>query len=172
MKEIFTKQILYMLATALLLLIIVLLFSFLVLIPQGKEYRIARLEKKQALVDYRQYQQWHDEISAKLKNEQSKHKNIISAFETTFNPQRFVEKNKEYFSSLKLQEIHLKSRDTNFALFEVNATSNINSPKQFYNFLDSLNKSNWIIAINFPINFKRVGKNVNTSFTINVYTNN
>lgn len=172
MKDIFTRQVIYMLITALVLLIIVLLFSFFALIPQGKDFRIARTEKKQALYELRQYEQWSDEVSRKLKNERVKHKHIISAFASTFNPERFVEKNSDYFEKLTLKELTIKSKDNNFALYEVNATSNINSPKQFYDFLDSLNKSDWIIGINFPITFKRDKTDVLTSFTMNVYTNN
>lgn len=172
MKDLFTRQVIYMLVTALILLIIVLLFSFLVLIPQGKDFRIARVEKKQALYELRQYEQWSSEVSKKLKNERVKHKHIISAFATAFNPERFVEKNRDYFEKLSLKELNLKSKDENFALYEVNATSNINSPKQFYDFLDSLNKSDWIVGINFPITFKRDKKNILTSFTMNVYANN
>ena len=172
MKDIFTRKVIYLLVTALVLLVIVLLFSFLVLIPQGKEFRIARMEKKQALYELRQYEQWSEEVSNKLKSERVKHKHIISAFATTFNPKRFVEKNSDYFESLSLKELNLKSKDKNFAIYEVNATSNINTPKQFYDFLDSLNKSDWIVGINFPINFKREGNRVLTTFTMNVYATN
>ena len=172
LKEIFTPQVLYMLATALLLLILVLLFSFFVLIPQGKEYRIARMQMKQTLADMRQYEQWHEDVSKKLKDAQVKNRDIITAFSATFNPERFVQKKQKYFETLKLHELALKKKDKNFAVYEVNATSTIYSPKQFYDFVESLNKDDWIIAINFPITFKREQKSVRTTFTMNVYAKN
>jgi hypothetical protein len=57
-----------------------------------------------------------------------------------------------------------------FTIYEVNTTSKINSPKVFYNFLDSINKSDWIIGVNFPINFKREADMIRSSFTMRVYT--
>jgi hypothetical protein len=38
--------------------------------------------------------------------------------------------------------------------------------------LDDLNKGDWIIGVNFPINFVRDGEMIKSSFTMKVYTNN
>jgi hypothetical protein len=48
-------------------------------------------------------------------------------------------------------------------------TSQINSPKSFYDFLDAVNKSDWIISVNFPISFKREAEMIRSSFTMKVY---
>ncbi|NPA59243.1 MAG: hypothetical protein GXO30_02085, partial [Epsilonproteobacteria bacterium] len=88
---------------------------------------------------------------------------------TEFNPQRFIKLHKKYFNSLSiLPKTNLKKED-DFLVYEVNTTSYINSPKSFYEFLDALNKSDWIIGINFPINFKRDAKAISSSFTMKVY---
>ena len=68
------------------------------------------------------------------------------------------------------QKIRVKDED-NFNVYEVNTTSQINSPKSFYDFLDAVNKSDWIIAINFPIVFKREDDKIRSSFTMKVYKN-
>jgi hypothetical protein len=65
----------------------------------------------------------------------------------------------------------LKSGDEDgFAVYEVNTTSQISSPKSFYDFLDAINKGDWIIGINFPINFKREADVIRSSFTMKVYS--
>jgi hypothetical protein len=43
------------------------------------------------------------------------------------------------------------------------------SPKSFYDFLDAVNSAPWVIAVNFPIEFKRDGDNINGSFSMKVY---
>ena len=62
--------------------------------------------------------------------------------------------------------------ESKFTTYDVNTTSLINSPKSFYNFLEAVNKSDWIVAVNFPITFKRDAEMINSSFTMKVYSNN
>ena len=63
----------------------------------------------------------------------------------------------------------LKSGD-DFITYEVNTTSKINSPKSFYDFLEALNKSDWIVGVEFPITFIREDKLIKSSFKMNVYS--
>ena len=57
-----------------------------------------------------------------------------------------------------------------FSIYDVKTSSEINSPKTFYDFLDALNKSDWIVQVNFPIHFKRDGELIKSSFTMKVYS--
>jgi hypothetical protein len=154
------------------LLFFILLFSFLILIPEGKDYREKRLELKKARVEYRQYQIYHDEIMENFKDLQSKNRHSITAFDAIFNPDRFQKQNKVYFSTLTLSKIKRGKDDDGFAVYEVNTSSHISSPKNFYDFLDAVNKSDWIIGVNFPIDFQRDGEMIHSSFTMKVYANN
>ncbi len=166
------RQYLYLSVISLILFIFVLIFSFSVLIPNGKEYRIKRLDVKKHYKELRSYRNFHDETYGVLKKLQGKNVRIITAFDTTFNPQKFERQNKVYFSDLSVKEITFEGIQEEFAVYEVNTSSHINSPKSFYDFLDSVNKSNWIIAINFPIHFKRDKDIIESSFTMKVYCNN
>lgn len=64
------------------------------------------------------------------------------------------------------------SQEDEFISYEVNTSSQISSPKSFYNFLESVNKSDWIISIEFPINFKRDAEMIKSNFTMKVYSVN
>ncbi len=172
MKNSISRQHIYLGIVSLFLLIFVLVFSFGVLIPEGKEYRVKRIELKKMSKELREYQNFHDETFETLKNLQSKNRRVITAFDSIFNPSRFEKQNKNYFSSLSVSELTLTGSEDGFALYEVNTTSQISSPSSFYNFLDSVNKSDWIIAVNFPIHFKRDGELIRSSFTMKVYANN
>ena len=171
MKINISRHHLYILLSSLFLFIFVLFFAFFILIPKGKEYREERMALKKSSAKLQKYQNYHDRVYSTLKNLQSKNRHIITAFENNFDAKRFKKEHKSYFSSLYLSNISKVGRESDFDVYEVNTTSNIASPKNFYNFLDAINKSDWIIGINFPIIFKRHGDTILSSFTMKVYRN-
>ncbi|MDH4945205.1 hypothetical protein [Sulfurimonas sp. C5] len=166
------RHYLYLSLVSVLLLIFVIFFSFKILIPKGKEYRTQRIEYKQEFKEYQRYQIFYDETLSVLKELQSKNRHIIQAFDKPFNPERFEKQHKTYFSSFQISKIDKADNEEGFAVYEVNTTSKINSPANFYDFLDAINKSDWIVSINFPIEFKKDGEMINSSFTMKVYCNN
>ena len=169
MKINISRESIYILSLSILLLIFVFLFSFLVLIPEGKEYRIKRSTLNKQKNELRRYKEFNDETLERLKNLQSKNGRIITAFETSFNSKRFQKIHRTYFSSLKLSKKESKEEEDEFSVYEVNTTSSISSPQNFYDFLDAINKDDWIISVNFPINFKRDAESIRSSFTMKVY---
>ena len=171
MKINISRHYLYILLSSLFLFLFVLLFSFLVLIPKGKQYREERMELQKSSAKLQKYQNYHDKVYDTLKNLQSKNRHIIAAFENKFDAKRFQKEHKNYFSSLHLAKISKVGQEDGFDVYEVNTTSSIASPKNFYNFLDAINKSDWIIGVNFPITFKRKGDSIASSFTMKVYCN-
>lgn len=172
MKINISRQHIYLLVLSVVLLIFVIIFSFAVLIPAGKEYRIKRVELKKVSSELHKYENFHNETQETLQDLRSKNRRIITAFDATFNPDRFEKQNKKYFSSLAVSKVNFEKIEDYFAVYEVNTTSKMSSPKAFYDFLESVNKSDWIININFPIMFKREGELIKSSFTMKVYCNN
>lgn len=172
MKINISRPNLYTLLVSVFLLLFVFIFSFVLLIPKGKDYREKRIELKKTQNRVDKYQNFHDKTLKTLKELQSKNRHIITAFDTIFNPKRFEKEYKSYFSALSVSKISKKEDEDEFAVYEVNTTSSIHSPKNFYNFLDAVNKSDWIIGVNFPITFKRQGEMISSSFTMKVYCNN
>ena len=169
MKISISRQHIYLLSILTFFFIFVLIFSFAVLIPEGKEYRKYRVEFKKESKELRRYQNFHNEVAEKLKTLQGDNRRIITAFDATFDQYRFQKQHRDYFSSLKLSKLTQISSDDEFVAYEVNTTSEISSPKSFYEFLDAVNKSDWIISIEFPINFKRDSEMIKSSFTMKVF---
>lgn len=163
------RQTLIMVLLSLVLLFGVVLFSFLLLIPKGKEYRSLRLESKKELQALELAQRRYDQANDKLKELQTRHNHIITAFDTPFNPEQFTQINKKEFQDLYLTEITEQEGNGTFKVYEVNATSKITSPESFYHFLENVNKSSWIIGVNFPIHFERDGDQIRSSFTMKVH---
>jgi hypothetical protein len=164
------RQTLTMVILSLVLLSGVLLFSFSFLIPKGKEYRLLRLESKKEIQALELAQRRYDQTSDRLGELQSRNKHTITAFATPFNADRFTHLNKKEFQDLYLTEITAQDGNETFKIYEVNATSKINSPQSFYHFLENVNKSNWIIGVNFPIHFERDGDKIRASFTMKVHS--
>ncbi|MCD4667570.1 MAG: hypothetical protein K8R44_03100 [Sulfurimonas sp.] len=164
-----SRQNIYLLLLSVFLLVFVLIFAFLLLIPEGKEYRNKRVELKKESTQLRKYENFRDEVLEKLTELKSENRNIITAFDREFDPKRFQKINRTYFNSLTIAPKVRGLDEDSFSVYEVNTTSQINSPKSFYDFLDAVNKSDWIIGINFPIEFKREAEMIRSSFTMKVY---
>jgi len=166
-----SRQNIYLFALSVFLLIFVLVFSFSILIPEGKEYRIKRGEVNVESRELKQLSDFSLETEVILQKLQSDNLHIITAFENIFNAQRFEKQYKSFFSSLEVSKKSKVGDEDGFSVYEVNTSSEISSPKSFYDFLDAVNKSDWIIAVNFPINFKRDSEMISSSFTMKVYGN-
>lgn len=171
MKINVSRHQIYILLLAIFLFLFVLIFSFAVLIPEGKEYRVERMAFAKERIEYNKYKKFHDETLQKLKDLQSKNRHIITALDRPFLPERFEKQHKANFSSLKITQIQKADEEDGFSVYEVNTSSQIASPVNFYDFLDALNKGDWIIGVNFPIKFVREGEMINSSFRMKVYEN-
>lgn len=165
------RQSIYILILSTFLLIFVLVFSLNFLIPKGKKYREQRSQLTYAKTDLRRWKTFDDETYNTLKKLQSDNRHIIVAFESSFNEERFIKKYKGLFNSLTLSKTTTLDSKEGFEVYEVTTSSQISSPETFYSFLDEVNKSDWIIGVNFPINFKRNGEVINSSFKMKVYCN-
>jgi len=169
MKIKITRPNLYLIIMSTFLLIFVLLFSFLLLIPKGKNYRMQKIEFKKEMKQLRQLEDLNSEKVATLKDLRVKNRRVIDAFDAKFSVDRFDTLNSKYFDSLTISKVKTPTRDDEFDIYEVNTSSQISSPKSFYNFLDSINKGEWIIAVNLPVHFKRESELIKSSFTMKVY---
>ncbi|MDQ1244462.1 MAG: hypothetical protein QG565_802 [Campylobacterota bacterium] len=171
MKINLTRQSTYLLGVSLFLLMFVVVFSFSILIPEGKSYRIKKTELKKENLELKQLTDFSIEKEVMLQKLQGDNLHAIKAFDTEFNTERFIKQHRSFFSSLSVFKSTELENEDGFSVYEVNATSEISSPKSFYNFLEAVNKSDWIIAVNLPISFKREGETISSSFTMKVYNN-
>jgi hypothetical protein len=166
-----SRQSVYILLLSTILLIFVLLFSFNALIPEGKEYRLQRVQLAKEYKDLKRYQDYDTQVFEELKKLQSEHRHIITAFDTEFDEDRFLKKYKGIFRTLELTKAQKVENVDGFSVYKVKTSSKISSPTIFYKFLDEINKSDWIVGVDFPINFNRDGDVIKSSFEMKVYSN-
>ena len=100
-----SRQNLYLLVLSVILLIFVLVFSFAVLIPQGKEYREKRTKLKKKEAELKVHQHYNDDTTDVLKTLRSDNKNIIYSFGNSFDPERFKELHGGYFHKLVISKL-------------------------------------------------------------------
>lgn len=162
---------LYLVLISLSLFIGIVVFSIFFLIPKGKEYRTLRLESKKEQQLISRAQEQYESVNERLKKLKSEHAHTMEAFHTPFDPKKFTTINHKDFQDLYLTEIEMADHNGSFKVYEVNATTKISSPQTFYQFLEKINKSDWIIAVNFPIYFERDGDKIKSSFTMRVHNN-
>lgn len=162
---------LYLVLISLILFIGIVVFSVLFLIPKGKEYRALRLESKKEQQMISQAQERYDQVNEKHKKLKGDNAYVIQAFRTPFDAVKFTKNNQNDFDNLYLTELEMAEQNGSFKVYEVNATTKITSPQTFYQFLEKINKSNWVIGVDFPIHFERDGDKIKSSFTMKVHSN-
>lgn len=160
---------LYLVLISLFLFTGIVIFSVFFLIPKGKEYRTLRLESKKEQQMIAREQEQYDRANEKLEKLKSNHAHTMTAFRTPFDPKKFTKNYHQDFEDLYLTEIEIGDHNGSFKVYEVNATTKITSPQIFYQFLEKINKSDWIIAVNFPIYFEREDDRIQSSFTMKVH---
>ena len=160
---------LYLVLISLFLFTGIVVFSLFFLIPKGKEYRSLRLESKKEQQMIAREQEEYDRVNEKLKKLKDENAHTMTAFHTKFDPKKFTKINQNDFEDLYLTEIEMADHNGSFKVYEVNATTKISSPQVFYQFLEKINKSDWIIGVNFPIYFERDGDRIKSSFTMKVH---
>jgi len=138
-------------------------------IPLGKaykeEYKLYTVEMRLL----RDAQAHHDEVMETLKNLQAKNRAIITGYEKSFDPVAFDKLYSRFFSKLTLTQLKELEKNDIFQIYEVNASSHINSPVDFYEFLFAINKSDNIIKVEFPISFVAQDERIHASFRMKVY---
>ena len=135
----------------------------------GKEYRTNRLTLKKEKIDLARYQDYYDKTLELFNKTKTKNRHIIEAFNTDFDPNRFQNTYSKYFIDLSLSKLSDANKSDWYEVYEVQTTSKIKSPTNFYDFLSAVNKSEWIIGVTFPIDFSREGELIHSSFKIEVY---
>jgi len=169
MKISFPRHIVYTVIFAISMIIFAIWFATDKLIPMGKEYRKHKIELKKEQTNLQRYEEFHQKTLQVYNMTKSKNRHIIEAFNSNFNPQKFKSLFRKYFIALSITPLKEFQHNEWYEVYEVNTTSKIKSPTNFYDFLEALNKSNWIIAVTFPIDFVREGELIHSSFKMQVY---
>ncbi len=159
-----------MLIWILLYLVLIFILIFALVVPTIKAYKRVNGDYTDAKARYMAAKNEHDTIFERLKSLQAKYRKVVAAFENRWDEKRFVAKAKEYFLQVELMPVEGNTSDPHFKIYEINALTKMESPQNFYRFLDALPSIPFVVQADFPIAFKAHGTDeIEGVFRIRVY---
>ncbi len=150
-------------------IIVALILILFFILPSVKEYRSARANFERANVYKIRAENILKERNEELKKLKVENRKIFDSFEHDFSKREFISFANKFFSKVKLQKVKESDYKKEFVEYELNVTSSLRTPVNFYRFLEGLNNYTNIIQADFPIELKSDGKSINSSFKIKVY---
>jgi len=143
---------------------------FILIIPSVKEHRALKAEHKRVLVHKTRVENLYLERESELSKLKSDNAHSIKAFKHTFLKEEFLTYARTFFSDVHLSEISKSDFQKEFTEYELNVTSSLKTPTNFYTFLEGLNRYSNIIQADFPIHLESNTKdNITSTFKIKVY---
>lgn len=143
---------------------------FILIIPSVKEHRALKAEHKRVLVHKTRVENLYLERESELSKLKSDNAHSIKAFKHGFLKEEFLTYARTFFSDVHLSEISKSDFQKEFTEYELNVTSSLKTPTNFYTFLEGLNRYSNIIQADFPIHLESNTKdNITSTFKIKVY---
>ncbi|AFL67796.1 hypothetical protein [Sulfurospirillum barnesii] len=150
-------------------LIVTFAFIFLLIIPHIKEHRVLQAEHKRVLVHKNRVETLFLEREAQLNKLTMENTHVVLAFKHSFSPEEFIAYAKEFFTQVSLVEVSKLEYQKEFVEYELNVTSTLKTPTNFYNFLEGLNQYKNIVQADFPIHLEANKNTISSVFKIKVY---
>jgi len=150
-------------------IVITFTFVFLLIIPNVKEHRILQAEHKRVLVHKTRVENLFLEREAELSKLKAENVHIIGAFKHPFTQEEFIRYAGKFFAQVSLTEVTKGNYKKEFTEYELNVTSTLKTPINFYNFLEGLNRYDSIVQADFPINLESGKESISSTFKIKVY---
>ena len=150
---------------------IVITFSivFLMIIPNVKEHRALQTEYKRVLVHKTRVENLYLEREAELSKLKVENDAVIKAFKHVFTQEEFITYARKFFAEVHLTQITKSEYKKEFVEYELNVTSTLKTPTNFYSFLEGLNRYSSIVQADFPIHLESGKESITSTFKLKVY---
>ena len=151
---------------------LVLLFAliFLLVVPLVKGYKSSHMAYIKTKSEYMKIRQKHDDTLHRLKTLQSKYRKVVAAFENRWDEKDFERRCKMYFLEVALTPVETNGSDPRFKIYQLHALTTMQSPQNFYRFIDALPSMPYVVQADFPIAFKaHGGDKIEGIFKIRIY---
>ena len=153
-------------------LVLTFVFVFLLIIPHIKEHRVLQAEHKRVLIHKIRVENLFLERESELLKLKTENAHVVAAFKHPFSHEEFMVYAKKFFSDVSLVEISKGDYKKEFVEYELNVTSTLKTPTNFYNFLEGLNQYSSIVQADFPIHLEATKESITSIFKIKVYDTN
>ncbi len=152
-----------------LLLSVVVIFGFFVFTPKLKAYRALQIEIKQKQQELKRDEKQFDLTYTKLQALQEREKSIDLALQRHFDEENFELYLQQHFKKFSLRSITSEYEDDlQTDVLEIKVS--INTPAEYYAFIDALNAFVWVAELEGTEKFKGVNDGIEAHFALKVYT--
>ena len=153
----------------LIFVVISMVLIFAVIVPDIKAYKQAKAEHRSQFMTTSRVENILSEKEKELKKLSSDNRKILDAFSNTFDEERFIRYSSQFFNDVTLAKVTKEEYQGEFAMYELNVSSSLKSPQNFYAFLEGLNRYENIVKADFPIEMKTDNGVIRSHFNIKVY---
>lgn len=155
----------------LIFVIISMVLIFALIVPDIKTYKQAKAEHRSQFMTTSRVENILSEKEKELKQLSSDNRKILNAFTNTFDENRFIKYTTQFFDDVTLARVKKEEvpQEGGFVMYELNVTSSLKSPNNFYEFLEGLNRYESIVKADFPIEMKTEEGKIRSHFNIKVY---
>jgi hypothetical protein len=150
-------------------IIVTFAFVFLLIIPNVKEHRLLQADYKRVLLHKTRVENLFLEREAELSKLKAENAHAIKAFGHRFTQAEFTAYARTFFTNVTLVQVSKSDYKKEFVEYELNVTSTLKTPINFYNFLEGLNRYNNIVQADFPIHLESTKESISSTFKIKVY---
>lgn len=137
--------------------------------PSIKEYRVKNLDLKDSVEKVLNTQKEYDTYKKEMTKIKDENRNMLIAFQNKFTEDNVLNIVKSKIKDMEIVKTKTDSSDSEFIKHEYTLTGTINSPSKFYDLLNSINKAENIIELDFPIEFSKDETKITNQFIIRVY---
>ena len=150
-------------------LLLLAVFVFFVLVPEGKEYRNLGLQIQEIDAEVSKLQMRYDSCYDRHRKLQEERQAVIEALESSFDEKIFIEMLGRNVTAVDLDMRRQIDEERGIYIQKAGIKARFRSPENFYRLVDGINGSGWVVSIEKPITFERIGDEINASFSIKVY---
>ena len=143
---------------------------FTLIMPSIREYKIAKNNNNDKIVNLDKIQQVYDARFNDLNQLQTQNAKIINAFRNEFSEQKFTAYLNKFFKDIKLEKLPPKDANETFYRYELSVSTDIKNSSKIYEFLDFVNNCDNIIKVDFPVSIKSSKDQIKTKFRLFVYS--
>jgi len=151
------------------MLSMVAVFGFFFFTPKIKSYRALNIELELQSKNLERIEQKAQKNSTELKHLKERADVLNSALKQRFDPDTFkvfIAKHFKKFSVKSIESEHLNTYQTD----SVEIIAYINSPTEYYRFIEALNSFDWVVEVGSIQEFLSVDAGIETHFILKVYT--
>ncbi len=155
---------LFFVALALLILVVL-------IVPSAREYKKTKTSYLRQELATRQTEQILSQKEQHLQKIIKGNSKLLDALSARFDREDFIAYADKFFKNVKLSKAKNQKALDGYTIYELNVTSSLKTPSNFYNFLDGLESYKNVVKVGYPITMQAHGTNIKASFSLKVYRN-